>query len=559
MAKSSVNEEQLRSESHDLFIVVASVPTLARSSERLEKFDPAQFRAIIVDECHHAVSKSYLKIFKWFGCDKGEAKSPFLLGFSATLQRHDKKPLRRVFDEIVYEKSMIELVDEGYLVDCDWKMVEARFNLSSVEVGYDGDYKLNSLAKHVDTDDINELALKTYKFFERKRKLQSTLIFCCNVEHMENLGRLFRINGIEAQYVTGNTKMFERSHIVDDFKSGDIKVLINCGVFTEGTNLPNIDSIMLLRPTKSQPLLTQMVGRGLRLHEGKDKCLVVDFVESKDTGLSLSGDLGGVNVENSIGSLFSAYDGGHQGRGLDEPLEKQPDYIEFRTFEGFKDLVKNWEKENETSGKRIQNDVYQRLISAKDAWIQTRQDSWALKMNDNHYYRIDVDRKRQIVKLIYVSMVAKMNSAILNGKGRYVRIPYNKEIMESDNVEEVLKKMKQEMEENGTKKEMYEAENNRRFFFGKGKITKKQYTFLMGAMEGTVNPSKHCRVDLDKFKEAVGKELQALSKFEASNLIFAYTISRRKALEVWATKKVLSSREKRRKVMKITSITYGRI
>ncbi|VEU20104.1 DEKNAAC100919 [Brettanomyces naardenensis] len=550
MAKATISSEELEAERDNLFVVVASVPTLARSKDRILKFSPNQFRAIIVDECHHAVSGSYLQVLEHFGCMSKDGTSPFLLGFSATLQRHDKKPLRKVFDEIVYEKTMLELVDEGYLVDCDWKMVQAGFDLSSVEVGYDGDYKMDCLAKHVDTDEINQLALKTYKHFERLKGLSSTLIFCCNVEHMQNLGELFRMNGIDAQYVTGNTKMLARSDIVDDFKKGEIKVLINCGVFTEGTDLPNIDSIMLLRPTKSRPLLTQMVGRGLRLSEGKDKCLVVDFVEGNDTGLTMNGTLGGITVENPIGSIFGG-SGGHGGNSmLDVPLEKQPDYVEFRTFEGFKDLVKLWgENDDNQSNRKIQRQVYKAMAISQDAWIQTRTDSWALKMNGSHYYRLDVDRKQQKVKLIHVSMVLS-TKGMKAGRGGYVKIPYNREVLETDDVNKALEKMALDIGESAAKKEMYEAECNRRFYFGNSEITQKQHSFLLKSIEETINPTKQCHVDLDKFRKAVSEELRKVSKFGASNLIFAYTISRKKALQIWVSRHVLGSKESRLKVMK---------
>lgn len=547
MAKAEVDNTTLESHGlNQLFVVIASVPTLARSVDRLEKFNPDQFRAIIVDECHHAVSSSYLKVFKWFRCLRNEdTDSPFLLGFSATLQRHDKKPLKKVFDSIVYEKSMIDLVDEGYLVDCDWKMVEAGFNLSNVELGHDGDYKSDSLAKHVNTKLTNELALKTYKYFLSKRDLKSTLIFCCNVEHMQYLTQLFQANGITAEYVSGNTGMLDRINTIKRFKNGKINVLINCGVFTEGTDLPNIDSLMLLRPTKSKPLLTQMVGRGLRLSKGKDKCLVIDFVESGQTGLSLDNTLGGVTVQDPIGSLFGGYES--HGQSIETPLTKQPDYIEFKSFEGFKDLVKNTGG-GDPNKPKIQNAAFKQLCKSRDPWIQTRKDSWALKLSGDHYYQVAIDRGKQIAKLIYVSKIYKGGHA-MSITGRPIRIPYNRQIIETNNFDEILPGMLNDMQKHSDRKDLYTAEMNRRFFYGKSMITFKQLSFLLGAIEGTINPTRQCHVNIGEFTKAVKEELQKMTKFQASNLIFAYTVSRKRAMEIWASRHVLNSKDKRLRLM----------
>lgn len=550
MAKANVTREMLEAEGDKLFVVIASVPTLARSKERLMKFPKNTFRGIIVDECHHAVSDSYLQIFRWFNCLKEKKcsfnESPFLLGFSATLRRHDKKPLRQVFDEIVYEKSMVSLVDEGYLVDCDWKMVEAGFRLSSVEMGGDGDYKLDSLAKHVNTSETNVLALKTYKYFRQKRNIKSTLVFCCDVEHMQALAKLFALNEIKAEYVTGSTSLSDRAQTIEKFKNGQIEVLINCGVFTEGTDIPNIDSILLLRPTKSQPLLTQMVGRGLRLSQGKTKCLVVDFVDSEETGISIDNTLGGVTVKNPIGSLFG---GGIHGNGSkDIPLNKQPDYVEFKSFEGFKELLQSWKADRVNSSKQIERQVYGTIMRSRDPWLQIRKDTWAMRISSSHYYKIDIDRKKQIAKLIYVSMVPKKIPT--GGRfPRYVRIPLSKNIAQSDSIAELLKKFSEDIESDSLKKEAYEAANARRFIFGRSKITPKQHDFLLNAIKEIINPSRQCHVDVGKFCQVVDRELDKLSKFEASNLISGYTISRKKTLEIWVSKKILNTKKKRLDLM----------
>lgn len=540
MANSKLKEDHLASLGGKPFVVVASVPTVARSEERLNNLDPELFQTVIVDECHHAVSRSYLKVLDHFGCLGDDNTGAFLLGFSATLERHDGKPLDAVFDEIVYEKSMIDLIDEGYLVDCDWRSVQAGFNLKEVAIGWDGDYALDSLARHVDTPEINQLALRTYKYFLENRSggLKSTLVFCCNVQHMINLRELFRMNGISAEYVAGTTNARDRSELVKRFKQGEIQVLMNCGVFTEGTDLPNIDSILLLRPTRSKPLLTQMVGRGLRLDDDKDRCLIVDFVEGSGIGITLSGDLGGHKVPNPLGGLFAGTGGGLQGHDI--PLEKQPDYVEFKSFEGFKELVKEWEGADNEVPMTIQ--VRKAVARSPDGWIQTKRNSWAFKMDDTHHYRIDTDNRAGKVTASYVMLVP-------SSKNPEISIPRTYQVMSGTDPLEALAKISEHITQNKTRALWYEIRRKERRKMESHDMTPRQRAFLLRAIGKCVNPSKQCRVDLGKFHAALEKELQRTDKYEAYNLIFAYTVTHRKALQVWVSGHLINTKEKRLALM----------
>ncbi|GMF86617.1 unnamed protein product [[Candida] boidinii] len=147
---------------------------------------------------------------------------------------------------------------------------------------------------------------------------------------MVDLSHLFRINGVNAQYVTGNTTKLEREKILNDFKKGLIPVLFNCGVFTEGTDIPNIDSIFMLRPTKSKPLLIQMLGRGLRLHHEKEKCFIVDFVDASETGIQLDPSLKGTD-NSALSGLFPNENAVPKAQDPDTSAEI--DYIEISNFE----------------------------------------------------------------------------------------------------------------------------------------------------------------------------------------------------------------------------------
>lgn len=114
---------------------------------------------------------------------------------------------------------------------------------------------------------------------------KSTLVFCVDLAHVSDLTATFRRHGIEARFVTGDTPKRVRSERLDDFRNQQYPVLLNCGVFTEGTDIPNIDCVILARPTKSRNLLVQMIGRGMRLYPGKENCHIIDMVASLEAGI----------------------------------------------------------------------------------------------------------------------------------------------------------------------------------------------------------------------------------------------------------------------------------
>jgi len=139
--------------------------------------------------------------------------------------------------------------------------------------------------------------------------LKSTLVFCVDINHCKTLCGVLQAHGVNAQYVTGETAKYVRQDILEDFKQGKIAVLCNVLVFTEGTDIPNLDLLILARPTKSRPLLTQMVGRGLRLHKGKDTCHVIDMVSTMKVGVLSVPTLFGLPAGHSVDKkLFAELD-----------------------------------------------------------------------------------------------------------------------------------------------------------------------------------------------------------------------------------------------------------
>jgi ATP-dependent helicase IRC3 len=108
----------------------------------------------------------------------------------------------------------------------------------------------------------------------------STLGFAVDIQHVKDLTAAFRMKDIDARYLTSETSSDERADLLHAFRQGEFPVLINCGILTEGTDIPNIDCLLMARPTRSQVLFLQMIGRGMRLSPGKSDCLTLDFVDT---------------------------------------------------------------------------------------------------------------------------------------------------------------------------------------------------------------------------------------------------------------------------------------
>lgn len=267
--------------SDDADVIVGSVPTLVRMS-RLEKYRPEEFKAIILDECHHATARSWTKILEYFNAIQ-DLKVP-ILGFTATFERSDGVGLGSVFQKVVYERNLLQMIEKGELCDARFLTMKVDLDLDDVKT-HNGDYMASKLSEVMNDENINLQVAMAYKALQEKYNLKSTLVFCVDVEHCKTLCGVLQANGVNAQYVTGNTVKHERKAILDDFKAGNIRVLCNVLVFTEGTDIPNIDSLVLARPTKSRPLLTQMIGRGLRLHHNKDYCHIIDMAGSMKLGV----------------------------------------------------------------------------------------------------------------------------------------------------------------------------------------------------------------------------------------------------------------------------------
>ncbi|KAI9748581.1 MAG: hypothetical protein M1835_001758 [Candelina submexicana] len=268
-------------------ITIASVRSFIGSTQetlRRNKFDPACFKLVLVDEAHHIVANSYMQALSHFGVDKGGSPdTPALVGVSATLSRFDGLKLGAAIDHVVYHKDYVDMIGEKWLSDVIFTTVHSKAKISNVKAGATGDFNATELSKAVNTDHANEITVRSWLARAGDRK--STLVFCVDIAHLKAMTEKFRKHGIDARRVHGNTPPYERHRILQEFKEGKFPMLLNCGVFTEGTDIPNIDCVLLTRPTRSRNLLVQMIGRGMRLHDGKKNCHIIDMVASLGTGI----------------------------------------------------------------------------------------------------------------------------------------------------------------------------------------------------------------------------------------------------------------------------------
>lgn len=247
--------ERASEHSHGEEVVSASVQSMAR---RLKQFDPGEFDTVIVDEAHHAAAGTYRRILEYF-------HPRMTLGFTATPNRGDKVRLNDVFSEIIFSRDLKWGIQNGYLTDILCKRVQIGYDLSAVRTR-SGDYAPGEL------DEAMEGTADAIAQAYREHASGATLIFAVSVHQAEEIAS--RIDG--AIVVTGETK--NRSEIIQAFTDGTIPCLVNCMVFTEGTDIPRVETVIVARPTQSDALYAQMVGRGLRLYPGKEKLTLIDCV-----------------------------------------------------------------------------------------------------------------------------------------------------------------------------------------------------------------------------------------------------------------------------------------
>ncbi len=277
----------------DRDIISATVQTLS-SGNRLEKvlFHGA-FDYVIVDESHHACSETYLSVL-----EKLREANPDMrcLGVTATPIRSDGKSLGLVFEKESFHYDIRKMIGWGYLAPPRWLAIQTGISVAGV-ASRNGDFVGKQLADVYETDNCFELVAESHRKYAMGRQ---GMAFTESVDGAYRLAEAFRKAGVRAEAADGTTKKDQRQGILDRFRAGKIDVLCNVGIWTEGLDLPQISVLHMVRPTKSDGLYIQCVGRGLRLAPGKEDCLVLDYAPLEARNICMLGDVLGVDARKDV-------------------------------------------------------------------------------------------------------------------------------------------------------------------------------------------------------------------------------------------------------------------
>lgn len=259
-------------------IVVGSVQTLSRP-KRLERFPQDAFELVIVDEAHHAIAATYRRVLDWFEHAK-------VLGVTATPDRQDEKGMHNVFETVAYKREIEDGIRDGYLCP----IVVDRVRVAGVELA-----AVRTTAGDLNQGDLDAV-MSTEKALHgvidptiEKAGTRRTIVFTTSVANAHRMAEIFNRYRIGcAQAVDGETATDKRRAILAGHKRGDFQFLINVGVLTEGYDDPAVACVAMARPTKSRALYAQCAGRGLRIHPGKEDCLLLDFAGNSGRHLLVS-------------------------------------------------------------------------------------------------------------------------------------------------------------------------------------------------------------------------------------------------------------------------------
>lgn len=269
-------------------IVFATIQTLT-IDKNLNQFNPDYFDYIILDETHHLAAPSYKKVFKYF-------KPKFFLGLTATPNRMDQQDILPYYNNnLAFEIGQDEAIKKGFLTNLHYKGFKDDVDYSKIY--WNGfRYDTSDLNKTLMIDKRDTAVIKKFKEFAPKLK---TIGFCVSTEHADWCADKFNQHGIKAVAIHSNLDYSDekiniksRDEIVKKFENNECQIAFVVNIFNEGIDIPDVECILLLRPTESTTILTQQIGRGLRISPGKKEVLVLDFIGNYQTAHKILPTLG---------------------------------------------------------------------------------------------------------------------------------------------------------------------------------------------------------------------------------------------------------------------------
>ena len=252
-------------------IQIASIQTITHPSNR-SLIEELQFDFIIIDEAHHAVANSYQKLWKL--CPHSKK-----LGVTATPWRMNNSGFTQIFDVYIPSMSIKEFIQKGWLAAYQYYSIpnssEIIKSIESIrDFDLEGDYKISALTQIFDTSKIRA---QLYNSYVKNALGKKGIIYSISREHSEHICTQYRRHNIAIENIDSETPAKVRENIIKAFKNGEIDIIVNVDIFSEGFDCPDIEFIQLARPTKSLVKYLQQVGRGLRKN-GNKRCIILDNV-----------------------------------------------------------------------------------------------------------------------------------------------------------------------------------------------------------------------------------------------------------------------------------------
>lgn len=247
-------------------VVFASIQTLSRK-RHLENFSPDDFDLIIVDEFHHAAANSYQKVLDYFNPN-------FLLGITATPDRNDFRDIYSICDgNVAYRIDFMEAIQRGWLSPFHYYGVYDDTDYSQVRwIG--NKYDREELAEVQLKEELADKILEAWKKYKKTR----TIVFCSSIRQAVFLSTYFNQNGYNTISLHSETKDISREDAIKRLNRNTLDAIFTVDLFNEGVDIPSVDTLLFVRPTESLTIFTQQIGRGLRLHEQKEHCVVIDLI-----------------------------------------------------------------------------------------------------------------------------------------------------------------------------------------------------------------------------------------------------------------------------------------